>query len=114
MVSKAYFNTSKSAGMGLYYRGNGGLYTKDEILHLAKTNKEEVEDLIECLKLAIDKKDSCNLFNRVSNVMIHTDWYTEKQIDDVHSAAHNSKALSTKQKKFNLSWIPEPVEDCMP
>ncbi len=100
--------------MGLYYRGSGRLYTKDEIFHFDKINKEEVEDLIKCLKSATDHKDSCKLFNRVSNVMIHNDWYTEKQIDDVHSAARNSKALTTKQKKFNLSWIPEPVEDCMP
>ena len=100
--------------MSLYYRGNGRLYTKDEIIRLEKINKEEVEDLIKCLNSATDTRDSCKLFNRVSNVMIHTDWYSEKQIDDVHSAANDSKALTAKQKKFNLSWIPEPVEDCMP
>jgi hypothetical protein len=98
--------------MELCYRGRG--YTKDEILHFNKINSEEAEDLIKCLKSAIDTKDSCKLYNRVSNVLIHTDWYTDKQINDVYTAANDSKALTKKQKKFNLSHIQEPREDCMP
>jgi hypothetical protein len=101
--------------MSLCYRGDGKSYTKEEIQYFQKINSNEVEDLLKSLKSATDKKDCCKLFNRVTSVLVHENWYSEKQMSDILSAAKESKGLTNNQKKFNLPMgHGPPAENCMP
>ena len=97
--------------MALYETTSGALRTKEEILNFKRINTEEYDDLIKCLKSATNLTNCGKLYNRVSSLLIHDDWYTAEQQTAIRLAATQSKGLTAKQKKFNLGVIQAREDD---
>ena len=91
--------------MALYVTRSGALRTKEEILNFKRINTDECDDLIKCLKSATNLTNRGKIYNRVSSLLIHDDWYTDEQRTAIRLEATQSKGLTAKQKKFNLSVV---------
>ena len=98
--------------MALYVTRSGALRTREDILDFKRRNTEEYDDLIRCLKSATNLTDCGKLYNRVSSVLIHDHWYTDEQRTAIRLEAMQSKGLTAKQKKLNLSVVQEGEDYC--
>ena len=85
--------------------GPGSGWTREELASFKVKNEKEFEDLLVCLKSAKNTSDCGKLFNRVSSLLVHDNWYSEEQRATIVEAAKASLGLTKNQKKLNLPVI---------
>jgi len=90
---------------GITLMGPGSGWTREDLASFKVKNEKEVEDLLACLKSAKNTSDCSKLFNRVSSVLVHDNWYSDEQQTKITHAAKESLGLTKNQKKLNLPVI---------
>ena len=72
---------------------------------------EEVQELLDDLKSASDTKHCCALYNWVTYITTHENWFDYEQRAQVAGAAQASLGLTKKQKKSKLLDVRKPYID---
>jgi hypothetical protein len=90
---------------GITLMGPGSGWTREDLANFKVKNEKEVEDLLACLKSAKNTSECTKLFNRVSSVLVHDNWYSDEQQAKITQAAKESLGLTKNQKKLNLPEI---------
>jgi hypothetical protein len=69
--------------------------------------KEAINDLVSpishCIRLLngqviVDPKSRTKLWNDLSKIITHDDWYTEEELNEIKTVASKSKNLTAKQR----------------
>ena len=67
--------------------------------------------LLKDLRDATTTHDCTNLWNRVSKVLTHDDWYSEEELKEIRLVASTSTGLTPKQRGTVYSVVPQRRED---